>query len=516
MRNNQPITQREYDYPEDMMLVSSTDTKGQITHCNRAFIDASGFTADELIGQPHNLVRHPDMPPEAYRDMWRTIGHGQPWTGIVKNRRKNGDHYWVQANVTPIIDGGKPVGYMSVRTKPTREQVAQAEALYARLNQNAAGLSLAQGQVQRAGPAGWPARWRHASGDFKLGVILALMVVVSLGPALLPISEHTKYLIQSAAVLVGALVVMWWFRVSVSRPLREARLLARDVAACNLSSQLGLVDAPEPAGSLMRSLAQIQVNLKAIVGDVRREIDGFSETAVEIALATDDLSKRTENQASSLEETAASMEQLAATVRSTADNSTEMARQTTHSAEVAQSGQKAIHAVSGSMGEIEQSSKKMRDIISTIEGIAFQTNILALNAAVEAARAGEQGRGFAVVAGEVRSLAQRTAEASKDIKGLIQASVEQVAEGSGQMKSANLTVDEVVKEIQDASVLVKEILTATSEQSEGLMQINQAVVQLDTMTQQNAAMVEQTSAAAEHLRQGSDLLRKSVSVFRLH
>jgi aerotaxis receptor len=514
MRNNQPVTQREYDYAADMMLVSSTDTKGHITHCNRAFIEASGFDADELIGQPHNLVRHPDMPPEAYRDMWRTIGNGLPWSGVVKNRRKNGDHYWVQANVTPIMEGGKPVGYMSVRTKPTRDQVAQAEALYARLNQNAAGLSLHQGRVQRAGPAGWSARWRHASGDFKLGVILSLMVVVSLGPALLPIGEHLAYLIESSGLVLGALLVMWWFRTSVSGPLKEARRLARDIAACNLSSTIH-TDAPEPAGSLLRSLSQIQVNLQAIVGDVRREIDGFSETAVEIALATDDLSKRTESQASSLEQTAASMEQLAATVRSTADNSTEMARQTSHSAEVAQSGQQAIHAVSTSMGEIEHSSKKMRDIIATIEGIAFQTNILALNAAVEAARAGEQGRGFAVVAGEVRSLAQRTAEASKDIRGLIQTSVDQVSAGSGQMKAANLTVDEVVKEIQGATVLVNEILSATNEQSEGLLQINQAVVQLDTVTQQNAAMVEQTSAAAEQLRQGSDLLRQSVSVFRL-
>jgi len=133
MRTNLPVTQREYEYPADRMLVSMTDTKGTITHCNHAFVETSGFTYEELIGQPHNLVRHPDMPPEAYKDMWQTIGHGQPWTALVKNRRKNGDHYWVQANVTPILENGKPKGYMSVRIKPSRQDVQAAEALYAQM-----------------------------------------------------------------------------------------------------------------------------------------------------------------------------------------------------------------------------------------------------------------------------------------------------------------------------------------------------------------------------------------------
>ena len=133
MRINLPVTQQEYAYPSDVMLVSSTDTKGFITHCNRAFVDVSGYTYEELIGQNHNLIRHPDMPPEAYKDMWQTIGRGRPWTGYVKNRRKNGDHYWVEANVTPIMEGGKPVGYLSVRKVPSREQVRAAEGLYAKI-----------------------------------------------------------------------------------------------------------------------------------------------------------------------------------------------------------------------------------------------------------------------------------------------------------------------------------------------------------------------------------------------
>ncbi len=514
MKINSPVTQREFDYPSDMMLVSSTDTKGHITHCNRAFIEVSGFTEQELIGQPHNVVRHPDMPPEAYRDMWHTISSGLPWTGIVKNRRENGDHYWVQANVTPIMESGRPVGYMSVRTKPSRQQIAAAEELYAQMRQPGDKQVLNQGVLQPTGPKGWLTRWRHLSGDARLGLILLLMVLGSVGPGLLPISEHTAYLIETLGVVLGSLLVWVWYRASVSVPLKSALQLSRDIAACNLTSRVEL-NAPEPAGSMLRSLAQIQVNLRAVVGDVRREIEGFSQSAIEIAMATDDLSSRTESQASSLQQTAASMEQLAATVRSTADNSIEMERQTSHSAQVAKSGQQAIHEVSSSMETIEQSSRQMHDIISTIESIAFQTNILALNAAIEAARAGDHGNGFSVVAGEVRALAQRTADASKNIRLLIHSSVDHVADSNQQMHTANQTIEDVVKEIEEAHARVEEILSANTEQSQGLMQINQAVVQLDNVTQQNAAMVEQTNAAAEQLRAGSDLLRKSVSVFRV-
>ena len=514
MRNNQPVTQREYDYPADFMLVSSTNTKGEITHCNRAFTEASGFEYEELIGQPHNLIRHPDMPGEAFRDMWRTIGSGLPWTGLVKNRRKNGDHYWVVANATPIMENGKPTGYLSVRTRPSRAQVQAAEALYAKLNQGNSGLSLHRGEVVRSGPMGLLDKWHRSSGNTRLGLLLAAMVVISLSPLLLGVGEHMAFIIESIGMLVGSAVIMLWFRASVSAPLKAAEQFARDVAACNLTTHVD-TSAPEPAGSLLRSLSQIQVNLKAIIGDVRGEVNGFSQAASEIAAASQDLSARTETQASNLEETAASMEQLAATVRTTSDNANAMADQTQRSAHIAAQGQTAIHTVGESMRGIEHSSKKMSEIISVIEGIAFQTNILALNAAVEAARAGEQGRGFAVVAGEVRNLAQRSGAAAKEIKDLIQNSVNQVSNGVGQMGQASGTIDEVVTEITATQTVVEEIRHATREQSEGLMQINNAIVQLDTVTQQNAAMVEQTSAAADNLSTGSEGLKRSVGVFKL-
>jgi len=514
MRNNQPITQREYDYPAEMMLVSSTNTKGEITHCNRAFVEASGFEYDELIGQPHNIVRHPDMPPEAYRDMWRTMGSGLPWTGLVKNRRKNGDHYWVVANATPIMENGRPTGYLSVRTKPSRAQVQAAEALYAKLNQGNSGLSLNRGEVVRGGVMALVDTWSRSSGDARLGVLLLAMIVVCLTPSFIGLSEHTAFIISTVGLLAGSAAVMLWFKASVSAPLKAAEQFARDVGACNLTTHVD-TNVSEPAGSLLRSLSQIQVNLKAIIGDVRAEVGGFGQAAQEIAAASRDLSSRTETQASNLEQTAASMEELAATVRTTSDNANAMADQTQRSANIAATGQSAIHSVGETMRGIENSSKKMSEIISVIEGIAFQTNILALNAAVEAARAGEQGRGFAVVAGEVRSLAQRSGAAAKEIKDLIQNSVNQVSQGVGQMGKASGTIDDVVTEINATHTVVDEIRHATREQSEGLMQINTAIVQLDNVTQQNAAMVEQASAAADNLSTGSEGLKRSVAVFKL-
>lgn len=514
MRNNSPVTQNEYDYPADLMLVSSTNSKGEITHCNRAFVEASGFDYDELIGQPHNIIRHPDMPAEAYRDMWRTIGGGHPWTGVVKNRRKNGDHYWVVANATPIMENGKPIGYLSVRTKPDRLQIQAAEALYAKLNARNSGLSLERGQVARTGVSSLTQAWGRSSGQARLGMLLLAMVAVSLMPTAMGADVQTAFLIQSIGLLFFVLVVMLWFRYSIAAPLQTAEQFARDVAACNLMTRVD-TSAPEPVGSLLRNLSQIQVNLKAIIGDVRSEVSGFGQAAQEIASASRDLSARTETQASNLQQTAASMEELAATVRTTSDNANAMAEQTQRSAAITVKGQADIRMVGSAMKGIESSSKQMGEIISVIEGIAFQTNILALNAAVEAARAGDQGRGFAVVAGEVRSLAQRSGAAAKEIKNLIHSASDQVSNGVNQMGQASATIDDVVTEINATRTVVEEIRHATREQSEGLMQINTAIVQLDNVTQQNAAMVEQTSAAADNLSIGTEGLRRSVAVFRL-
>ena len=518
MRNNLPVTQREYEYPADHMLVSMTDTKGIITHCNHAFVETSGFTYEELIGQPHNLVRHPDMPPEAYKDMWQTIGRGKPWTALVKNRRKNGDHYWVQANVTPVRENGKPKGYMSVRIKPSRQDVQAAEALYAQLRADSqAGKSLMylrSGEVRYKGLRGWLGALTRTTLSTRLALALLGMTLLGMIPQFLGLQGWGAVAAQLVSLLIGAGCVLAWFQLRFATAIGTAEAFADDLAGCNLTTT---VDGqyPPPLGTLIRALRQIQVNLRAVVGDVRGEIALFTRSAAEIAEGGMDLSARTEAQASSLEETAASMEEISSTIKQTADTAARVTNQSAKSTEVATQGGNAVHQVSQAMQAIDASSGKMRDIIGVIEGIAFQTNILALNAAVEAARAGEQGRGFAVVASEVRALAQRSAVAAKEIRELIAQSSEQISSGYHQMTGAGQTIDEVVRSVKEVGDLIQLIGSATKEQSIGIAQVNEAVTQLDTVTQQNAALVEESAASAAALNASAATLARSVQVFKL-
>jgi aerotaxis receptor len=518
MRMNLPITQQEYDYPADQMLVSITDIKGVITHCNHAFVAVSGFTYDELIGQNHNIVRHPDMPTEAYRDMWDTISNGNQWTALVKNRRKDGSHYWVQANVTPILQNGRPRGYMSVRTKPRRHQIQEAEALYTRMRATAhsdtAPVYLHRGEVRFRGLAGIAGHIKNLGLSSRFALALVLLTALSMLPELAGLHGGTGITAQLAAMLIGCGLFFAWFQNRFINTILEAEKFSDTLAGCNLTTQIE-GDFPPPLGSMIRSLRQIQINLRAVVGDVRGEIEIFTRSAAEIASSGMDLSSRTESQASNLEQTAASMEQLSSTVKQTADTAMQVAHKSQHSTEVVARGGQAVHKVGIAMQAIDESSTKMRDIIGVIEGIAFQTNILALNAAVEAARAGEQGRGFAVVAAEVRALAQRSAVAAKEIRDLIAKSAEQISEGTTQMTHAGKTIDEVVQSVKEVSELIQQITSATKEQATGIAQVNEAVTQLDTVTQQNAALVEESAASSEGLKSSAETLARSVQVFLL-
>ena len=518
MRINLPVTQQNFDYSGDELLVSSTNTKGEITHCNPAFVRVSGYGYDELIGQPHNIIRHPDMPAEAYKDLWRTIGRGEPWTGLVKNRRKNGDHYWVRANVTPILEGGKPRGYMSVRTKPSAAEAAAAEALYAQMRREAdAGsrsFSLEAGSVRYHGLRGWRQRLAQMALLPRMALMLAVLVLLALVPDMLGLQGAAAWGARVALLVLGAGWVLWRFQATVLQGLHDATRFASDISACNLATSVG-TDYPEPLGALMQRLQQTQVNLRAVVGDVRTEVGNFTRSAAEITRGSLDLSARTESQASSLEETAASMEQLASTVLQTAETAAKVSQESAQSSEVASLGGQAVQELGAAMQQMKHSSAKISEIVGVIEGIAFQTNLLALNAAVEAARAGEQGRGFAVVAGEVRALAQRSATAAKEISGLIGVTVDQIASGAQQMDHAGTTIRGVVDAVERVSALVQQISSATREQSQGIAQVNEAVTQLDTVTQQNAALVEQSTAAAQGLKDGAESLGRAMDVFRL-
>jgi methyl-accepting chemotaxis protein len=331
-------------------------------------------------------------------------------------------------------------------------------------------------------------------------------------------AAYRRVLLVFAAVSLGAVAVGVVAALTITRsittPLRQAAQAVGAVAAGDLTQRVQAGSRDE-LGELLTSLDDMTQNLARMVAGVRTGCDQLNVAAAEIAQGNGDLSQRTESQAANLEETAASVEQMAAQIKANADNARQADQLAHHASEVAQAGGVAVGEVVKTMDAISASSRKIADIIGTIDGIAFQTNILALNAAVEAARAGEQGRGFAVVAGEVRLLAQRSADAAKEIKSLIGASVAKVESGSAQVHGARETIEQMEAEVRKVTDLVGEITVSSREQSEGVTQINAAVNQLDQATQQNAALVEETAAAAESMRQQTDRLSQAVAAFRV-
>jgi methyl-accepting chemotaxis protein len=328
-------------------------------------------------------------------------------------------------------------------------------------------------------------------------------------------SIATTRQVNVAAVLAGIVVASllgWLLTRSLVRPVQRAQQSVARIAAGELGEPIAAEGRDELA-ELSRALEGMRGALLGMVEAVRRSTDGITTASGEIASGNQDLSARTEQAASNLQQTAASMEQLTGTVRQTADSARTANQLATSAQSSAAKGGEVVSQVIATMAEIDGSSRRIADIIGVIDGIAFQTNILALNAAVEAARAGEQGRGFAVVAGEVRNLAQRSAQAAREIKALIGASVERVRSGSALVADAGRSMDEIVGSVQRVTDIIGEISAAASEQSDGIGQINGAVTQLDAMTQQNAALVEQSSAAADSLRQQANRLAEAVAAF---
>ena len=319
--------------------------------------------------------------------------------------------------------------------------------------------------------------------------------------------------IAMAAALFAGVVFMIWLGRSITRPLNEAVSIARTVASGDLSQDIAVASTDE-VGVLLQALKDMQYKLSALIGTVRAGTEAIALASTEIAQGNHDLSSRTEQQAGSLEETASAMEELTSAVKQNGNSAEEASKLATVASEVAVRGGVVVAQVVDTMGSINESSRRIVDIISVIDGIAFQTNILALNAAVEAARAGEQGRGFAVVAGEVRNLAQRSAAAAKEIKGLIGDSVAKVEAGSKLVGDAGVTMEDVVASVQRVTVMISDIALVSAEQNAGIGQVNEAISQMDGATQQNAALVEQAAAAAESLRQQTAELTQAISVFK--
>jgi len=330
-------------------------------------------------------------------------------------------------------------------------------------------------------------------------------------------SHRTASMLLLATVLLAIAlggVSTYWIVGSITKPLGEAVKVAQTVAAGDLTSDIA-VSGKDETGQLMSALKNMNDSLARIVAEVRVGTEAIATASNQIASGNLDLSSRTEEQASSLAETASSMEELTGTVKQNADNARQANALAMSASDVASKGGSVVSEVVHTMGSINESSRKIVDIISVIDGIAFQTNILALNAAVEAARAGEQGRGFAVVAAEVRNLAQRSAAAAKEIKALIGDSVDKVGAGSRLVDQAGATMDEVVASVRRVTDIIGEITAASDEQTSGIQQVNTAIAQMDDATQRNASLVEEAAAAAESLQGQADRLSNLVSIFKV-
>jgi len=730
MRINHPVTDREVLMKPGTILVTRTNLKGIITYANDAFIEISGFTKAELVGSNHNVVRHPDMPPAAFEDLWTTLKSGRPWTAPVKNRTKSGDYYWVEANVTPVYRNGKVDEYLSVRYAPSREQIEQAETLYRQLNANKAtlrptGIAAARKKLEEL------SLWKRAGiiylvfmfptfnaifdhfedgkmfevylfsalalvatvmgfsmirqilkaferaneicgrlaneqfrnpidlnrndeiGDFyralygmqvKLNSDLAdskqvaaeamrikqaldnvsscVMVanndldIIYMNNTVqamfknaesdirkqLPNFDSSKLLganidqfhkdpahqrgmlskltsTYSSSLMIGGrhmnivanpvinedgtrigTVVEWVDRTLEVKIEQEIEAIVESVKLGQLSARIGMTDKVgffaklsqgineltdgiqrvfNDVGSTMQSMASGDLTnritsdyegvyldckndinatidkLSDIFGQVRESADFINNSSQEIASGNNNLSQRAEQQAANLEQTAASMEELTSTVRNNAENAKQADKVAGSAKELAEHGGTVVKAAVSAMQEINESSNKIADIISVIDEIAFQTNLLALNASVEAARAGEQGRGFSVVATEVRNLAQRSATAARESKELIQNSVQKVRAGTEFVNQTGTALSEIVGSVKKVGDIVAEIASASAEQSAGIGQVNQAVSQMDEITQQNAALAEEASAASVSMSELSSGMVDLLSFFKV-
>ncbi|WP_160142258.1 methyl-accepting chemotaxis protein [Pigmentiphaga humi] len=512
MRKNLPVTSVERFVEKSRPIVTTTDLKGRITYANPAFVEVSGFARDELVGQPHNIVRHPDMPVEAFADLWQTIKRGQPWRGLVKNRCKDGGFYWVEAYVTPLHENGAHVGYMSVRNAPDRTEVAATEALYA---------DMAAGKARF--PATHRPHWWHRPGPWSAAGAIATLLV-ALGGWLLP---HWGWLVAQAGV-IAALAAVW--RVRIATPLQRIGSALAAIGEGRLSERVESRHQFDLGGLPMR-VESTRIHMRSTLCDVLQVANAVDGSANRVNGEIMAIRGVIDEQRDRLTRIAAAVEQMSVAIREasqhtgTALSLSESALNEVDTAE-AKIGDsvRGTNSVAEAVGRTNAQIGSLHDLVSTIAGvtqaiseIANQTRLLSLNAAIEAARAGENGRGFGVVAEEVRTLSDRTAGSTGDIGHALEAITRFATETSTSMQEAVTSVQYSGEQIRESAGFFERVRHSSSLVVERARDISGMLMQQSSASKEVAESmegisneVERTSTSVASLAQATEALKGTV------
>jgi aerotaxis receptor len=537
MKINQPVTSVERPFPKGRYIVSRTDLKGMITYANDTFVDISGFTRDELINKNHNVVRHPDMLPGAFAWLWDTIKSGRPWRGIVKNRCKNGDFYWVDALAVPVRKNDQTIGYMSVRTEPSRAQVAAAEALYQQLREGKAKI-----------PA--PSRWMLIPLRFKLsGFVMWMMGAQVAGAAChqfgpgLGLSpgavEGTLQVLGVSCLVAGSWLLLIQSKMMDAIGRTTGQL--DHIAQGDLTDEIPL-DRVDELGKLNDAVVTMQTHLKSMMAEIAESADLVGENVRALAVEMEQTRGAADQQSASVGRIAAAVEQLVTSVSEVAES----AQQATQAVEASHglldqassqmltcqaASQNVVTSVNGAgqtMAELFQSITAIDRISQVIRGIADQTNLLALNAAIEAARAGEQGRGFAVVADEVRKLAENSSKQTAEIAASVQEiqRITQLAVGTmdtagshvsstdAAMNAARQGLDAVSRHEEVVASISRHIADGTRQQSASGNEIAGQVEEIVTGIDKTSLAIAEVTRQAAQMSMAATRLRELIGYFR--